>query len=180
MSETAINIVRLADVVPQQWKNGGGVTRVLLAWPNTNDWVVRVSVADIERDGPFSRFVGVDRHFAVLKGKGVRLTGVGELSAGCDSVCFGGELAPNCELIDGPTRDLNVMIQRDAGHGRLLFVDKPDEDVMAPDAKLHGVYFDATETLVWTTGEKAIWLCDFAGDYPDSERFWHFSFFANF
>ena len=27
------NLVRLADLAPQPWKNGGGTTRELLAWP---------------------------------------------------------------------------------------------------------------------------------------------------
>jgi environmental stress-induced protein Ves len=40
------------------WKNGGGVTRELLAWPGGGDWQVRISVAEIEADGPFSSFPG--------------------------------------------------------------------------------------------------------------------------
>jgi environmental stress-induced protein Ves len=35
--------------------------------------VVRLSVADIERDGPFSAFAGLIRWFAVLSGAGVLL-----------------------------------------------------------------------------------------------------------
>ena len=65
--------VRLADCPPQPWRNGGGVTRELLAWPQAADWRLRVSVADIERDGPFSPFPGVDRWFAVIEGDGVEL-----------------------------------------------------------------------------------------------------------
>ena len=41
--------------------NGGGVTRELLAWPTASEWTVRLSVADITRDGPFSAFAGIDR-----------------------------------------------------------------------------------------------------------------------
>ena len=58
---------------PQPWRNGGGVTRELLAWPDGGDWRVRVSVADIDADGPFSAFPGVERWFAVLEGAGVAL-----------------------------------------------------------------------------------------------------------
>ena len=53
-----LNVVRLEDAAPQAWRNGGGVTRELLTWPNADDWIVRLSVADIEKDGPFSAFPG--------------------------------------------------------------------------------------------------------------------------
>lgn len=53
--------VSAEDVQPQAWKNKGGMTRELLAWPHAHDWVLRVSVARVERDGPFSAFPGVHR-----------------------------------------------------------------------------------------------------------------------
>ena len=64
-----------ANAAPQPWRNGGGVTRELLCLPagSGNDWTLRISVADIDADGPFSPFPGVTRWFAVLDGAGVRL-----------------------------------------------------------------------------------------------------------
>ncbi|MFY3435275.1 HutD family protein [Achromobacter mucicolens] len=59
---------------PEPWKNGGGVTRTLAADPDGR-W--RVSIADIERDGPYSRFPGYDRVSVVLSGEGVTLQGEG-------------------------------------------------------------------------------------------------------
>jgi uncharacterized protein len=114
----SFHVVRFTDAKPQPWKNGGGVTRELLAWPTSREWAIRLSVADIERDGPFSAFLGVDRWFAVLTGNGVRL-GVPEklIQRGDDAVNFDGALAPNCTLINGPTRDLNLMIRRDVAIG---------------------------------------------------------------
>ena len=113
-----LQIVRFEDVKPQPWRNGGGVTRELLAWPNADNWVMRLSVADIERDGPFSAFVGIDRWFAVLTGSGVRL-GASQRAVveGDAPVYFDGAAAPACTLIDGPTRDLNLMIRRDTAVG---------------------------------------------------------------
>ena len=56
------------------WKNGGGTTRELLSWPpGVADWHWRISVAQVETEGPFSRFDGVQRWFAVLDGEGVEL-----------------------------------------------------------------------------------------------------------
>ena len=68
-----MSLVRLIDVPGQAWRNGAGVTRELLARPSAADWRVRVSVADIDRDGPFSAYPGVERWFTVLKGTGVDL-----------------------------------------------------------------------------------------------------------
>ena len=113
-------IVRSADVAPQPWRDGGGTTRELLAWPAA-DWRVRVSVADVAADGPFSAFPGVRRWFAVLDGAGVTLTIDGRaqrVARGDAPLAFDGAAATQCRLLDGPTRDLNLML-RGAG-GRLL------------------------------------------------------------
>ncbi len=107
------------QVTPQRWKNNGGWTRELLAWPHSNDWALRISVADIEADGPFSAFEGVQRWFGVLAGHGVRLWDY-ELCVGDDLLSFDGALAPDCELIKGPTRDFNVMHQRARGRLRVF------------------------------------------------------------
>jgi len=115
-----MRIVALADVAPQPWKNGGGVTRELLRLPLpggiTGEWLLRVSVADIAADGPFSPFPGVTRWFAVLEGAGVRLDWAEDWSASLKTSSraleFDGADAPDCELLDGPTRDLNVMVRR--------------------------------------------------------------------
>ena len=107
-----LNVVKLDDVAAQPWRNGGGVTRALLAWPNANDWTLRLSVADIEADGPFSAFPGVKRWIVALTGVGMEL---GEpfnfrIEPGMPSYRFEGEYTPMCTLIDGPTTDLNLMI----------------------------------------------------------------------
>ncbi len=118
--------VSLAACPPQPWRNGGGTTRELLAWPQAADWRLRVSVADIQSDGPFSPFPGVDRWFAVIEGAGVVLalpSGEHVLTPVDEPVAFGGEAAPECRLLQGATRDLNLMVQRTAGRGRLTRAD---------------------------------------------------------
>lgn len=110
------SVISAQDVAPQRWKNDGGWTRELLAWPHLSDWVLRISIADIEADGPFSAFAGVQRWFAVVGGAGVRLYEY-ELRVGDELLSFDGALAPDCELIAGPTRDFNLMHRR--GRGRL-------------------------------------------------------------
>ena len=115
------NLVRLDDVQPQPWKNGGGVTRELLAWPTPSEWLVRISVADIEADGPFSAFPGIKRTITVLSGAGIWLDAPldVELRPKDPPFTFSGDIAPHCALLRGPTRDLNAMFNEKHGVGRL-------------------------------------------------------------
>lgn len=116
------SVLSTADVSPQRWKNNGGWTRELLAWPHAADWILRISVADIEADGPFSAFPGVQRWIGVLEGHGIRLYDF-ELAPGAELFSFDGAMAPDCELVKGPTRDFNVMHRR--GRGALTVSDTP-------------------------------------------------------
>lgn len=115
-------LVRARDVVPQLWLNGGGETRTLLSIPADGDWTLRISLACIEKNGPFSAFPEVERWFAVVEGAGVRLgfpNGEALVSLGDPPIRFDGGDAPDCYLVDGPTQDLNLMIRRGIGAMRL-------------------------------------------------------------
>ncbi|MBB3005658.1 HutD/Ves family protein [Cupriavidus alkaliphilus] len=120
MSLSPFQSFALADIAPTRWKNGGGNTREIAVWPpgaGMDDFVWRLSVADIERDGPFSAFPGIDRQIVLLDGAGValraddgsfshRLASVGEPFA------FSGDTSLESTLLDGATRDFNVMTRR--------------------------------------------------------------------
>ena len=118
--------VALADCAPQPWRKGGGLTRELLLWPQSADasvpWQVRVTVADVAADGPFSSFPGIERWFAVLQGSGVALVlpnGTRGIGPEDEPLQFPGEAEPGCTLLDGPTRDLNLMVRRGTGAGSM-------------------------------------------------------------
>ncbi|GAA0752194.1 HutD family protein [Ideonella azotifigens] len=122
-----LQVVHFDDVPAQPWRNGGGVTRELAAWPDATDWQLRLSVADIERDGPFSAFPGIARWFVVLSGDGVRLDHGGQqidLRPGDNPHAFDGGEPPGCTLLGGATRDLNLMLKAPAS-GRLWPADAP-------------------------------------------------------
>ncbi|MBP6850654.1 MAG: HutD family protein [Rhodoferax sp.] len=112
-------VVIVADDTPAQaWRNGGGSTRELLAWPAADAWRVRVSRADIDRDGPFSAYPQVDRWFAVLAGHGVVLQFADSehrLGTHDEALHFDGAAAPGCRLVAGPTQDLNLMLRGAGG-----------------------------------------------------------------
>jgi uncharacterized protein len=106
--------VPLDSVSAAAWRNGGGTTRELLAWPHQRDWSVRVSIADVTSPGPFSSFPGVTRWFSVLAGEGVRLR-TGGVEHALDTTSaplrFDGDAATECELPGGATQDFNLMLR---------------------------------------------------------------------
>lgn len=123
-----LQLTHLAQTAPQAWRNGGGQTRELLAWPpRASSWQLRVSVADIGEDGPFSAFPGVSRAFAVLRGAGVQLRWAANRSAllttGSAPLRFDGGEPPVCQLLNGATQDLNLMVQRASGQAGMAQAD---------------------------------------------------------
>ena len=109
-------IVSLRDVRSVPWRNGGGRTSELLAIPNSDHWVWRISIAEVKSNGAFSHFPGVQRWLAILSGAGVRLTTPEhaiELTEASDPLVFNGATPVQCELLQGPVRDLNLMLRCD-------------------------------------------------------------------
>jgi environmental stress-induced protein Ves len=117
-----------ADYRRMPWKNGGGHTHEIAAHPEGAGMAAfawRVSIAEIAQDGPFSSFPGVDRTLVLLAGNGVRLEGAGtplDLRAPYEPVTFSGEAQLDCVLTDGPVRDFNLMVRRDAATGQIIVV----------------------------------------------------------
>jgi environmental stress-induced protein Ves len=147
-SMTNVTLIRGADLVAAPWKNGGGVTREVAAGfargpapassqpAGLDTFVWRVSVADVAQAGPFSRFEGIDRTLVLLSGAGMvldetnapqeALLGGGVyvvkshvLTHALDIARFDGEARIDARLVDGPTRDFNLMVRRDAVQGEL-------------------------------------------------------------
>lgn len=132
-----------AQILAQPWKNGGGLLRELLLRPAGEAWQVRVAVADIEADGPFSEFPGVERWFTVLDGAGVELTvsgpaqtSINRLTPGSQPLCFDGSAPSECRLLGGSVRALNLMLR--GAHGRTEPV--VDGQHWSADATSCGVY----------------------------------------
>jgi uncharacterized protein len=113
MIQNTWQLVDLNATPVQQWRNGGGMTQALVAWPNLEEWRIRCSVATVAADGPFSVFAGVQRWFAVLEGAGVELNIAGLKHIQMQNaapLCFEGGAATDCNLIHGETRDFNLML----------------------------------------------------------------------
>lgn len=123
-----VRLLTPADYISMPWKNGGGTTTEIATHPSgaaLDDFAWRVSVAAVDRDGPFSRFPGIDRTIVLLEGAGMRLTGGGRdatLRTAFEPHSFAGDDAIDCALVAGRIRDFNVMFRRDRAHGTVAVV----------------------------------------------------------
>ena len=101
------------------WRNGGGTTWEIaqgrMDGAADGDWHWRFSLAEIAADGPFSAFPHIDRMLTVVDGAGITLKidrAPPRLLRPGDAIRFPGEAAVGCTLLAGPSRDLNVMVDR--------------------------------------------------------------------
>jgi uncharacterized protein len=114
-----MQLLRACDYQRTRWKNDGGWTTEIASQPMADSvegfrW--RVSIADIEVDGPFSSFPGIERDLVLLSGKGIELdindAPTTRLDQRFQRIHFSGDDAVNCRLLAGPTQDFNVMTAR--------------------------------------------------------------------
>jgi environmental stress-induced protein Ves len=113
-----ITLIRPDDHQLVPWKNGKGMTReVANAMRPDGTMLWRLSLATVDRDGPFSDFTGYKRIIMLLEGKGMTLDFGPHGSAVMDRpfvpVTFDGGWPTSATLVDGPTRDFIVVTAHD-------------------------------------------------------------------
>ncbi|WP_343713145.1 HutD family protein [Inquilinus sp.] len=104
------------------WRNGGGRTAEIAVEPaeTPSGFRWRLSLAEVESDGPFSPFPACCRTIMLLSGRGMDLTiaDPGDLPRTVridrphEPFDFDGEAVTSCKLVAGPVRDLNVIADR--------------------------------------------------------------------
>ena len=125
MAENGSRVIPANEYRRVRWKNCLGWTREIVrvqARPDgesaEEDWDLRLSIAELERNAPFSLYPGMDRELVLLQGEGLRLRftdgEVRDLAKPHARTRFAGERALDGELLGGPTRDFNLMWRRDA------------------------------------------------------------------
>jgi len=136
-------VIHSVEYRRERWRNGLGWTREILRLPTTgDDWALRLSIAEIERDAAFSTFPGVERELVLLHGNGVRLRfddgRVQEVLPPHGRVRFAGEQDVAGELIDGVTHDFNLMWRRERLTAEVLH-----RPIVGP------MYFFTEPTVAW-------------------------------
>lgn len=151
------------------WKNGGGATRTVGVSPSSagfDDFIWRVSIADVRQSGAFSSFPEVDRTILLLEGAGMvleRSDGVAHsLTTAFRPHSLRGEDAIEARLVNGPARDFNVMVRRGRARAAVRVWDRADAMRWAGDVL---VYCARGEFEVLNGGEAALlsagWACGF-------------------
>lgn len=111
-----IRVLRSFDYIARPWKNGGGTTRDIVVSPahatlDTFDW--RLSLAHVDRDGPFSRFENVDRTIVLLGGAMTLHEQDRRIDLALNEpFAFAGEHAIEARVGSGSTLGFNVMTRR--------------------------------------------------------------------
>ena len=113
------------------WRNGGGMTTEIARAPAapsspSERFLYRVSIADVARDGPFSRFEGYDRHILLLEGAGMTLDcgAHGRIELGpLEPRAFSGDWEVHGTLKGGAVRDFNLMVDRARASASLEVLD---------------------------------------------------------
>ena len=117
----------LQQLPAKPWKNGAGSTKELTCFPadaDINDFVWRISVAELKQAADYSIFAGVNRTQILIQGNGVNLRGDSGESFNLpplQAFHFAGEQLWHCEP-DGVCQMLNIMTLRDAVRSELALV----------------------------------------------------------
>lgn len=124
------------------WANGGGMTEVLLREPDDDGWQIRISIARVERDGPFSELQDTHRMLVPLDAPmTLRFADGRELpGARFEVLRFDGAPAPFGVLPEGPTRDFNLMLRHDA-RGEMLARTLVDSMVLLREPGVHWLIY---------------------------------------
>ncbi len=112
--------IPLATQREERWTNGTGSTRVIWRDPDSAAWRVRVSVARVDADGPFSELPDTRRTLVPLDAP-IALAfadGSTHRAERLQALCFAGAPAATGHLPAGPTRDFNLML-RGAARGEV-------------------------------------------------------------
>jgi len=112
-----MRVIRAQSYQAVPWKNGLGTTHEILKHPESaEDFVYRLSIAEVTQSCAFSAFPGYDRTIMLLDGDGFVLTFADgrthALTTAHMPYPFDGGVPVSCAVSGGPSKDLNLMVRR--------------------------------------------------------------------
>ena len=153
-------IIRESEWRVQPWKNGGGVTREILRWPHgsdRDDYDLRVSLADVTKPGPFSKFPGYSRYLVWIGPNPIDLMigrRIDSYATPNASAHILGDPDIVAMLPAGPTRLLNLIVKDGAPYDwGYNAPDKPVRFAFVP-SRLEANLWDPAERIA----ERCLWI----------------------
>lgn len=152
-----LQVLRTSDYKMVPWKNGGGVTQDVLLLPEGaghDDFDVRLSLAPIASEGPFSSFPGIDRHITRLSEARVILEFRGETRElkRMEPLYFDSVQQPRSVLPDGAALVLNIMTRRGRWNAQVMPATGVNDPLLAaPDG---GMVILHAVSGVWEVGHE--------------------------
>lgn len=113
-----MRVIRAQNYQAVPWKNGLGTTHEILKHPESaEDFIYRLSIAEVTQSCAFSAFPGYDRTIMLLDGDGFVLTFADgqthALTTAHRPYPFDGAAPVSCAVSGGPSKDLNLMVRRE-------------------------------------------------------------------
>jgi uncharacterized protein len=117
------------------WANGRGQTTELLREDGPDGLALRLSIAVVAEDGPFSILPGIDRNLTVISGPGfwLRGDGIALYAAPLALVGFSGDVAIAATDVVASSEDFNIMTARSMPRPKVWL---PQPGVIAGGARL--------------------------------------------
>lgn len=142
-----------SDFKVMPWKNGQGITTELFRIEDDHQpdgFLLRLSRAMVNSSGNFSMFPGIDRQILLLNGNGFNLTSPAfqkTIKKPFELFSFRGEDSIQCELLEGPCEDFNIMVKRDWREIKTILLNHK-----------HDVEFTADyPTLIYDVSREVLW-----------------------
>ena len=139
-------LIERGEYVEMPWRNGGGVTFEIAREPAAGpkfDW--RLSLAMIERSGPFSNFAGYQRAIALVSGAGCVLNGIAARALVLDApglfAIFPGAAQVTSDLVEGTCCDLNLMVREPGRIVRVQHLHTTQGEGESLDENYHNAVF---------------------------------------
>jgi environmental stress-induced protein Ves len=126
----ASRVLKYESYRSMPWRNGRGTTLEIAREPRRGrEFIWRLSLADIERNGEFSAYPGYGRALVLVSGKSLRLRFRGHghsfLDPAMRATRFEGDWQTHCAVPEGRCTDLSLIVRKGPAARRTSVVRAP-------------------------------------------------------
>jgi environmental stress-induced protein Ves len=143
-------VLSSSHYVKKPWKNGQGTTQEIIAWPSgTEDYLWRLSMADLKESGAFSLFPDHNRILVLIDGEAVGLDQAGnyiELPLMTPHT-FDGSINTYA-YVKTPGRDFNLILKKGHASGKIT-AGRGKKEIVVTSRFLAVFKLDDFSTLIW-------------------------------